>query len=126
LGTIAGRKRERTPCPRRTSPSSCSSTVEVLEATGRRVGVPERALYCGRGVPDRYADALEPPKLERKAIVHGHCHQEAVMGTGLVPRGRGSRRRGFGSEMKSAPYPPLGDYGLISDCRSAALVSRSG
>ena len=23
-------------------------------------------------------------------------------------------------------YPPLGDYGMISDCRTAALVSRSG
>jgi Fe-S oxidoreductase len=22
----------------------------------------------------------EPPKLDRKAIVHGHCHQEAIMG----------------------------------------------
>jgi GH15 family glucan-1,4-alpha-glucosidase len=28
--------------------------------------------------------------------------------------------------MTAARYPPLSDYGLISDCRSAALVSRSG
>jgi GH15 family glucan-1,4-alpha-glucosidase len=27
---------------------------------------------------------------------------------------------------KSSPYPPIGDYALISDCFSAALVSKSG
>jgi FAD/FMN-containing dehydrogenase/Fe-S oxidoreductase len=26
------------------------------------------------------AENYEPPKLNRKAIVHGHCHQEAIMG----------------------------------------------
>jgi Fe-S oxidoreductase len=26
------------------------------------------------------AEGYEPPRLERKAIVHGHCHQKAVMG----------------------------------------------
>ncbi len=26
------------------------------------------------------ADGYEPPKLERKAIVHGHCHQKATVG----------------------------------------------
>jgi Fe-S oxidoreductase len=26
------------------------------------------------------AENYEPPKLDRKAIVHGHCHQEAIMG----------------------------------------------
>jgi GH15 family glucan-1,4-alpha-glucosidase len=28
--------------------------------------------------------------------------------------------------MTAGSYPPISDYGLISDCRSAALVSRSG
>jgi FAD/FMN-containing dehydrogenase/Fe-S oxidoreductase len=28
------------------------------------------------------AEGYEPPKLERKAIVHGHCHHEAIMGMG--------------------------------------------
>ena len=27
-------------------------------------------------------DGWEPPRLERKAILHGHCHHEAVMGMG--------------------------------------------
>jgi Fe-S oxidoreductase len=26
------------------------------------------------------SEGYEPPKLERKAIVHGHCHQKAIMG----------------------------------------------
>ncbi|HET8630975.1 MAG TPA: trehalase-like domain-containing protein, partial [Thermomicrobiales bacterium] len=26
----------------------------------------------------------------------------------------------------ASPYPPIGDYALISDCHSAALVSRAG
>jgi Fe-S oxidoreductase len=29
---------------------------------------------------DRHARGWQMPKLERRAIVHGHCHQEAVMG----------------------------------------------
>ena len=29
---------------------------------------------------ERHAPDWEPPKLERKAIVHGHCHQKAVIG----------------------------------------------
>jgi Fe-S oxidoreductase len=29
---------------------------------------------------DRHASDWEMPKLHRRAIVHGHCHQEAVMG----------------------------------------------
>jgi Fe-S oxidoreductase len=29
---------------------------------------------------DKHASDWDVPKLERKAIVHGHCHQEAVMG----------------------------------------------
>jgi FAD/FMN-containing dehydrogenase/Fe-S oxidoreductase len=29
---------------------------------------------------DRHEDVWEPPRLERKAIVHGHCHQKAVIG----------------------------------------------
>src|SRR5262249_22297051 len=30
-------------------------------------------------------------------------------------------------QMKdSEPYPPISDYGLIGDCRSAALISRDG
>ncbi|MGN6557676.1 MAG: heterodisulfide reductase-related iron-sulfur binding cluster, partial [Solirubrobacterales bacterium] len=28
----------------------------------------------------RHAPDWEPPRIERRAIVHGHCHQEAVMG----------------------------------------------
>ena len=37
--------------------------------------------------------------------------------------------RGSGSASVSSarsPYPPIGDYGLISDCHSCALVSRAG
>lgn len=29
---------------------------------------------------ERHAPDFQPPKLARKAIVHGHCHQKAVMG----------------------------------------------
>jgi FAD/FMN-containing dehydrogenase/Fe-S oxidoreductase len=29
----------------------------------------------------RHAPDWDPPKLERKAVVHAHCHQKAVMGT---------------------------------------------
>ncbi|HXV06238.1 MAG TPA: FAD-linked oxidase C-terminal domain-containing protein [Solirubrobacterales bacterium] len=29
---------------------------------------------------ERHAQGWEPPRLERRAVVHGHCHQEAVMG----------------------------------------------
>src|SRR5918912_1342271 len=28
--------------------------------------------------------------------------------------------------MREQRYPPIGDYALIGDCRSAALVSRAG
>jgi GH15 family glucan-1,4-alpha-glucosidase len=28
--------------------------------------------------------------------------------------------------VEDSPYPPIGDYGLLADCHSAALVSRSG
>src|SRR2546421_6735622 len=28
--------------------------------------------------------------------------------------------------MRARPYPPIADYGLISDCHSMALVSRDG
>ncbi len=28
--------------------------------------------------------------------------------------------------MKDSPYPPIGDYGYIGDCHSAALISKSG
>jgi FAD/FMN-containing dehydrogenase/Fe-S oxidoreductase len=31
---------------------------------------------------EQHAGDWEPPKLARKAILHGHCHQEAVMGMG--------------------------------------------
>ena len=30
------------------------------------------------------------------------------------------------AELSEKPYPPIGDYGYISDCHSAALVSRAG
>ena len=129
-------------------PEPMKAAVEVLEAAGFRVVVPEPALCCGRplydygmldtaklfwrrtlstlapwireGVPlvglepscvaafrdelanlmphvgdakrlalqaltlaeflERHAPDWQPPRLERRAIVHGHCHQEAVMG----------------------------------------------
>src|ERR687889_1007099 len=32
------------------------------------------------------AEDYEPPKLERKAIVHGHCHQKATVGLGAERR----------------------------------------
>jgi FAD/FMN-containing dehydrogenase/Fe-S oxidoreductase len=31
---------------------------------------------------ERHAEGYEPPKLKRKALVHGHCHHKAVMGMG--------------------------------------------
>ncbi len=33
-----------------------------------------------------HAPGWEPPRLERRAIVHGHCHQEAIMGFSAEPR----------------------------------------
>jgi Fe-S oxidoreductase len=30
----------------------------------------------------RYAEGWEPPRVERRALLHGHCHQEALMGIG--------------------------------------------
>jgi Fe-S oxidoreductase len=128
-------------------PETAKTTVEVLEAAGYRVVVPQEPLCCGRPLFDygmlemaktffdrlvkdlapyvregikvvgiepscvaAFRDELpnmfphdedakrltkntltlaefltqeegyEPPKLERKAIVHGHCHQEATVG----------------------------------------------
>jgi FAD/FMN-containing dehydrogenase/Fe-S oxidoreductase len=129
-------------------PEQAKAAVEVLEAAGRRVVVPDRPLCCGRplydygmldtakrlwrrtvptlaphvrkGVPvvglepscvaafrdelpalrphdedakrlslqtltlaeflEREAPGWEPPRLAGKAIVHGHCHQKAVIG----------------------------------------------
>ena len=131
-------------------PEPLKATVEVLEAAGFRVEVPQAALCCGRPLYDygmldtakwfwrRMLDELrpqiqagmpmvgaepscvaafrdelpnllphdedakrlslqtltlaeflrdhasdwEPPKLERKALVHVHCHQEATAGSG--------------------------------------------
>jgi FAD/FMN-containing dehydrogenase/Fe-S oxidoreductase len=127
-------------------PEPLQAAVEVLEATGRRVVLPERPLCCGRPLYDygmlptarrflqRLCDTLgphardgayivgvepscvavfrdelvgmlphdenakrlskhtltlaeflmqdgwEPPPLDRRALVHGHCHHKAVMG----------------------------------------------
>jgi FAD/FMN-containing dehydrogenase/Fe-S oxidoreductase len=129
-------------------PEPMKATVDVLEAAGFRVLVPERQLCCGRplydygmldlarrfwkrtlktlephirdGVPvvgvepscvasfrdelpnlmphdqdalrlslqtltlaeflDRHAEDWAMPRLDRRAVVHGHCHQEATMG----------------------------------------------
>ncbi|HEV2457143.1 MAG TPA: heterodisulfide reductase-related iron-sulfur binding cluster, partial [Ktedonobacterales bacterium] len=131
-------------------PQTAIAAVEVLEAAGYQVLVPERSLCCGRplydfgmldtaerllrqildalrpqiaaGIPvvglepscvavfrdelinlfpndedaqrlsrqafllseflERHATGYEPPKLARKALVHGHCHHKAVMGMG--------------------------------------------
>jgi FAD/FMN-containing dehydrogenase/Fe-S oxidoreductase len=130
-------------------PETMKAAVEVLEAAGYRVIVPQQPLCCGRPLFDygmldtakvffgRLVDALrpyaregikvvsvepscvaafrdelpnmfphdedarrltkntltlaeflvneedyEPPRLNRKAIVHGHCHHKAVMGLG--------------------------------------------
>ena len=35
---------------------------------------------------DHYAPDWDPPRMEEKAIVHGHCHQEAVMGMAAEQR----------------------------------------
>jgi Fe-S oxidoreductase len=129
-------------------PEIARAGVEVLEAAGYRVSVPEKPLCCGRplydfgmldtakhllreildslrsqiraGVPvvglepscvavfrdelvnlfpndedaqrlhrqafllseflNRHAGDFRPPKLRRRALVHGHCHHKAVMG----------------------------------------------
>ncbi|MFL5820399.1 MAG: FAD-binding and (Fe-S)-binding domain-containing protein [Solirubrobacteraceae bacterium] len=129
-------------------PEVARAAVEVIEATGHRVRVPERAFCCGRplyehgmlplakrllrraldaleddiaaGTPvvvlepscaavfrdelpsmlphdeharrlseqalllseflERHAPDWRPPKLERQALVHGHCHHRAVLG----------------------------------------------
>ena len=129
-------------------PEVLEAAVEVLEATGRRVVVPEEPMCCGRPLYDygmldtarrfwrrtldglrpyvregtpvvgvepscvaafrdelvgmlphdedakrlslqtltlseflcEHADGWDPAPLHRRAIVHGHCHQEAVMG----------------------------------------------
>jgi Fe-S oxidoreductase len=129
-------------------PETMKATLEVLEACGRRVIVPQEPLCCGRPLYDygmldtarllwrrmlralrpyvregtpvvgvepscvaafrdelvgmlphdedakrlslqtltlgeflvRCGDAWEPPVLQRRAIVHGHCHHKSVMG----------------------------------------------
>src|SRR2546423_3672617 len=131
-------------------PATARAAVEVLEAAGYQVEVPEQSLCCGRplydqdmlntaerllrqiletvepqisaGIPivglepsciavfrdelvnlfpnDENAQRLskqafllseflemhvpnyQPPKLQRKAVVHGHCHHKAIMGMG--------------------------------------------
>jgi Fe-S oxidoreductase len=37
---------------------------------------------------ERHAADWQPPRVERRALVHGHCHQKAVIGagTGLLSR----------------------------------------
>ena len=135
-------------------PDTAKATVEVLEAAGYRVIVPQEALCCGRPLFDygmldmaeaffarlveglapyvregikvvgvepsciaafrdelpnmmphdedarrlskntltlaeflvNEAEDYEPPKLERKAIVHGHCHQKATVGLSAEQR----------------------------------------
>ncbi len=131
-------------------PDTAKAAVEVLEAAGYQVEVPEQSLCCGRplydhgmldtaerllrqiletlepqivaGTPiiglepsciavfrdeltnlfpnnenakrlkkqavllseflERKVDNYQPPKLHRKAVVHGHCHQKAIMRMG--------------------------------------------
>ena len=131
-------------------PATARAAVEVLEAAGYQVEVPEQSLCCGRplydqgmlntaerllrqiletlepqisaGIPivglepsciavfrdeltnlfpnDENAQRLskqafllseflemhvpdyQPPKMQRKAVVHGHCHHKAIMGMG--------------------------------------------
>ncbi len=47
---------------------------------------------------ERHAPDWEPPRLQRRALIHGHCHQKAVIGAGpdLL------RRAGVDAEMTKA------------------------
>ena len=47
---------------------------------------------------DRHAPDWEPPQVERRALVHGHCHQKAVIGA----RPDLLRRAGVDAEMTKA------------------------
>jgi Fe-S oxidoreductase len=47
---------------------------------------------------ERYAPDWEPPRVERRALIHGHCHQKAVIGA----RPDLLRRAGVDAEMTKA------------------------
>ena len=47
---------------------------------------------------ERYAPDWEPPRVERRALIHGHCHQKAVIGA----RPDLLRRAGVDAEMTNA------------------------
>ncbi|HTU87353.1 MAG TPA: FAD-linked oxidase C-terminal domain-containing protein [Solirubrobacteraceae bacterium] len=47
---------------------------------------------------ERYAPDWEPPRVDRRALIHGHCHQKAVIGAGPELL----RRAGVEAEMTKA------------------------
>jgi Fe-S oxidoreductase len=47
---------------------------------------------------ERYAPDWEPPRVQRRALIHGHCHQKAVIGA----RPDLLRRAGVDAEMTKA------------------------
>jgi Fe-S oxidoreductase len=58
----------------RSSATSCPACCRQLDATRLSMQTLTLAEFLDQHL------RLEPPRLEERAIVHGHCHQKAVMG----------------------------------------------
>ena len=68
---------------------------------------------------ERYAAEWKPPRLERKVILHGHCHQKALMKMGHAE----ALLRKMGAEMESLDAGCCGMAGPFGFAREKYAVS---